>query len=205
MIERIVTRPHKWRGYINMELLSIKQKIKQVKKGDQTAYEHVVLLFQDRIYRHCIRMVGNVHEAEDIAQEVFLRAYINIHSFDMNRTFSTWIYRIATNLAIDRLRKRKPDYYLDADVKGTDGLTMYSQIPADDQLPEDVVETLELKSHVHQQIARLSPIYRGVILLRYLEDFSLNEISEILDIPLGTVKTRLYRGREALRKRLRDM
>lgn len=188
-----------------MEFLIVKQKIKKVKKGDQAAYEDVVLIFQDRIYQHCIRMVGNAHEAEDIAQEVFIRAYINIHSFDNNRKFSTWLYRIATNLSIDRLRKRKPDYYLDADVKGTEGLTMYSQIPTAEQLPEDVVESLELKNYVHEEIANLSPIYRSIILLRYLEDFSLNEISEILDIPLGTVKTRLFRARETLRKRFRNL
>lgn len=188
-----------------MEFLLIKQKIKQVKKGDQAAYEDVVLFFQDRIYHHCMRMLGNAHEAEDVAQEAFIRAYINIHSFDSNRKFSTWLYRIATNLTIDRLRKRKPDYYLDAEVKGTDGLTMYGQIPTDTELPEDAVEKLELKNYVHEEIAGLTPIYRSIILLRYLEDFSLKEISDILDIPLGTVKTRLHRGREALRGRLRDL
>jgi len=188
-----------------MEFLLIKQIIKRVKKGDQAAYEDVVLLFQDRIYQHCLRMVGNVHEAEDIAQEVFIRAYTNIHSFDISRKFSTWLYRIATNLTIDRLRKRKPDYHLDANVKGTDGLTMYARIPMDDPLPEEVVETLELKGYVHEEIARLSPIYRSIILLRYMEDFSVKEISDILDIPLGTVKTRLFRGREALRNRLRNL
>ena len=102
-----------------MELLMIREKIKRVKKGDQAAYEEVVQLFQNRIYHHCYRMIGNIHEAEDLAQEVFIRAYVNIHSFDNNRNFSTWIYRIATNLTIDRLRKRKPDYYLDAEIKGT--------------------------------------------------------------------------------------
>lgn len=76
-------------------------------------------------------MLGNVHEAEDIAQEAFIRAYVNIDSFDINRKFSTWLYRIATNLTIDRIRKKKPDYYLDAEVAGTEGLTMYSQIAAD--------------------------------------------------------------------------
>ncbi|MGV2516621.1 UNVERIFIED_CONTAM: sigma-70 family RNA polymerase sigma factor, partial [Bacillus subtilis] len=83
--------------------------------------------------------LGNVHEAEDIAQEAFIRAYVNIDSFDINRKFSTWLYRIATNLSIDRIRKKKPDYYLDAEVAGTEGLTMYSQIAADGVLHEDAV------------------------------------------------------------------
>lgn len=186
-----------------MESLLIKGKIKQVKKGDQAAFEEVVMLFQNRIYQHCFRMVGNAHEAEDLAQEVFIRAYININSFDDNRKFSPWLYRIATNLTIDRLRKRKPDYFLDAEIKGTEGLTMYSQLATDDRLPEDEVEGLELQSYIHQEISNLPPIYRSIIILRYLEEFPLKEISEIMDIPLGTVKTRIHRGREILRRKLR--
>lgn len=187
-----------------MELI-IRDKIKQVKKGDQAAFEDVVLFYQDKIYQHCNRMLGNAHEAEEIAQEAFIRAYINIHSYDERRKFSTWLYRIATNLTIDRLRKRKPDYYLDAEVKGTEGLDMYSQLAADEKLPEDELEELELQEYIQKQIAELPPKYRSIIMLRYLEDFSLQEISEILDIPIGTVKTRVHRGREALRKKLRHV
>ena len=95
-------------------------------------------------------MLGNAHEAEDIAQEAFIRAYVNIESFDVNRKFSTWLYRIATNLTIDRIRK-KPDYYLDAEVAGTEGLNMYSQIAADGILPEDEVVSLELSSTIQQK------------------------------------------------------
>lgn len=187
-----------------MELI-IRDKIKQVKKGDQAAFEDIVLFYQDKIYQHCNRMLGNAHEAEEIAQEAFIRAYINIHSYDERRKFSTWLYRIATNLTIDRLRKRKPDYYLDAEVKGTEGLDMYSQLAAEEKLPEDELEELELQNYIQKQIAELPPKYRSIIMLRYLEDFSLQEISEILDIPIGTVKTRVHRGREALRKKLRHV
>lgn len=187
-----------------MELI-IRDKIKQVKKGDQAAFEDIVLFYQDKIYQHCNRMLGNAHEAEEIAQEAFIRAYINIHSYDERRKFSTWLYRIATNLTIDRLRKRKPDYYLDAEVKGTEGLDMYSQLAAEEKLPEDELEGLELQNYIQKQIAELPPKYRSIIMLRYLEDFSLQEISEILDIPIGTVKTRVHRGREALRKKLRHV
>ncbi|HEY4600564.1 MAG TPA: RNA polymerase sigma factor SigW [Cerasibacillus sp.] len=181
----------------------IREKIKRVKKGDQSAFEDVVVLFQSRIYQHCYRMLGNAHEAEDIAQEAFIRAYVNIHSYDDKRKFSTWLYRIATNLSIDRLRKRKPDFFLDAEIKGTDGLDMYSQLATDARLPEEEVQGMELQNYIYQEIANLPPIYRSIITLRYLEEFSLKEISEIMDLPLGTVKTRIHRGREALRKKLR--
>ncbi|GEN31665.1 RNA polymerase sigma-70 factor (ECF subfamily) [Cerasibacillus quisquiliarum] len=181
----------------------IREKIKKVKKGDQSAFEDIVVLFQSKIYQHCYRMLGNAHEAEDVAQEAFIRAYVNIHSYDDSRKFSTWLYRIATNLSIDRLRKRKPDYFLDAEIKGTDGLDMYSQLATDARLPEEEVQGMELEKMIYQEIANLPPIYRSIITLRYLEEFSLKEISEIMDLPLGTVKTRIHRGREALRKKLR--
>ncbi len=88
-----------------MEMM-IKKRIKQVKKGDYDAFADIVDIYKDKIYQLCYRMLGNVHEAEDIAQEAFIRAYVNIDSFDINRKFSTWLYRIATNLTIDRIRKR---------------------------------------------------------------------------------------------------
>ncbi|MDR4432820.1 RNA polymerase sigma factor SigW [Bacillus tequilensis] len=187
-----------------MEMM-IKKRIKQVKKGDQNAFADIVDIYKDKIYQLCYRMLGNVHEAEDIAQEAFIRAYVNIDSFDINRKFSTWLYRIATNLTIDRIRKKKPDYYLDAVVAGTEGLTMYSQIAADGVLPEDAVVSLELSHTIQQKILKLPDKYRTVIVLKYIDELSLIEIGEILNIPVGTVKTRIHRGREALRKQLRDL
>lgn len=183
----------------------IKKRIKQVKKGDQNAFADIVDIYKDKIYQLCYRMLGNVHEAEDIAQEAFIRAYVNIDSFDTNRKFSTWLYRIATNLTIDRIRKKKPDYYLDAEVAGTEGLTMYSQIAADGVLPEDAIVSLELSNTIQQKILKLPDKYRTVIVLKYIDELSLIEIGEILNIPVGTVKTRIHRGREALRKQLRDL
>ncbi|MEC0406415.1 RNA polymerase sigma factor SigW [Bacillus velezensis] len=183
----------------------IKKRIKQVKKGDQNAFAEIVDLYKDKIYQLCYRMLGNVHEAEDIAQEAFIRAYVNIDSFDINRKFSTWLYRIATNLTIDRIRKKKPDYYLDAEVAGAEGLTMYSQIAADGVLPDDAVLSLELSDTIQKKILKLPDKYRTVIVLKYIDELSLIEIGEILNIPVGTVKTRIHRGREALRKQLRDL
>ncbi|MGM0846788.1 MAG: RNA polymerase sigma factor SigW [Bacillota bacterium] len=183
----------------------VNKRIKQVLKGDQDAFAEVIELYKDKVFQICFRMLGNRHEAEDISQEAFIRAYVNIHTFNQNRKFSTWLYRIATNLCIDRIRKKKPDYYLDAEVKGTEGLTMYSQIAADGQLPEEEVEEMELQAEIQRQILKLPDKYRSVIVLKYIEELSLQEISGILDLPLGTVKTRIHRGREALRKQLRNM
>jgi len=183
----------------------INKRIKQVLKGDQSAYEDIVNLYQHKLYQVCYRMLASKEEAEDITQEAFVRAYINLHSFDQKRKFSTWIYRIATNLCIDRIRKKKPDYYLDAEVAGTEGLDMYSQIAADEQLPEETLEQMELQERIQYEISRLPDKYRAVIVLKYIEELSLQEISEILEMPLGTVKTRIHRGREALRKQLANV
>lgn len=181
----------------------VKKRIKQVIKGDQDAFGEIVEIYKNSVYQLAFRMLGNQHEAEDIAQEAFIRAYVNIKSFNQDLKFSTWLFRIATNLCIDRIRKKKPDYYLDAEVSGTEGLTMYSQVSSDTPLPETELESLELHETVQKEILKLPEKYRSAIVLKYIEELSLNEISEILELPIGTVKTRIHRGREALRQQLR--
>ncbi len=183
----------------------IKERINQVLKGDHNAFGEIVEIYKDKVFQICFRMLGNRQEAEDLAQEAFVRAYVNIRSFNITMKFSTWLYRIATNLCIDRLRKKKPDYYLDAEVAGTEGLNMYSQIASDMAKPEEEVESLELQETIQVEIMKLPDKYRSVIVLKYIEELSLKEISEILDLPVGTVKTRIHRGREALRKQLRHL
>ncbi|MFJ7995168.1 RNA polymerase sigma factor SigW [Peribacillus frigoritolerans] len=183
----------------------IKERINQVLKGDHNAFGEIVEIYKDKVFQICFRMLGNRQEAEDLAQEAFVRAYVNIRSFNITMKFSTWLYRIATNLCIDRLRKKKPDYYLDAEVAGTEGLNMYSQIASDMAKPEEEVESLELQETIQVEIMKLPEKYRSVIVLKYIEELSLKEISEVLDLPVGTVKTRIHRGREALRKQLRHL
>ena len=183
----------------------VNKRINEVLKGNQDAFEEIVTLFQHRLYHVCYRMLSNAQEAEDIAQEAFVRAYINIHTFDQKRKFSTWLFRIATNLCIDRIRKKKPDYYLDANVPGTEGLDMYSQIAADGDLPEEEVERMETQKRIQYEISKLPDKYRSVIILRYIEELPLQEIGDILELPLGTVKTRVHRGRAALRKQMGNL
>ncbi|MFD9628529.1 RNA polymerase sigma factor SigW [Peribacillus muralis] len=183
----------------------IKERINQVVKGDHNAFGEIVEIYKDKVFQICFRILGNRQEAEDLAQEAFVRAFVNIRSFNIDMKFSTWLYRIATNLCIDRLRKKKPDYYLDAEVAGTDGLNMYSQLASNMAKPEVEAESLELQETIQAEIMKLPEKYRSVIVLKYIEELSLKEISEILDLPVGTVKTRIHRGREALRKQLRHL
>lgn len=182
----------------------VKKIVLEVKKGNQEAFAELMDLYKDKVYHIVYRMLGNVHESQDVAQEAFLRAFTNIDSYDINRKFSTWLFRIATNLAIDRIRKKKPDFHLEDQVAGTEDLTYYSQFSTDEELPEDQVVQLEMQDWMQEQIMLLPPKYRSAIILKYLEDLSLKEISEILHLPVATVKTRIHRGREALRKRLKD-
>ncbi|HEU5138416.1 MAG TPA: sigma-70 family RNA polymerase sigma factor, partial [Bacillales bacterium] len=109
----------------------VQRVIKKVRKGDQQAFGELIDLYQHKVYQICFRMVSNRQEAEDLAQEAFLRAYLNIDSYDSNKKFSSWLFRIATNLTIDRLRKKKPDFYLDAEIAGSEGLTMYNRLSAE--------------------------------------------------------------------------
>lgn len=176
--------------------------VKLARKGDQVAFAELVDLYKDRLFHLAYRMLSNRHEAEDVVQETFLRVYKNWHRYDEKQKFSTWIYRISTNLCIDRLRKRKPSYYLDAEMNDQDGLDGYTLIPGDERTPESEYLLSETQQIIHQAIESLPAKYKSVIVLRYLQELSLQEIGEVLDMPVTTVKTRVHRGREFLRKKL---
>jgi len=171
-------------------------------KGDQQAFAELVSLYQDKLYHMAYRMLNNRQEAEDVVQDTFLRVYKNLDRYDDTMKFSTWIYRIATNLSIDRLRQRKLSYSLDAESTDHEGLDGYSMIPSDDRTPESETLLSELQETIRQAIDTLPPKYKTVMVLRYLQDMSLQEIGDVLDMPVTTVKTRVHRGREFMRKRL---
>lgn len=172
------------------------------RKGDQRAFAEIVELYKDKIFHLAYRMLNNRHEAEDVVQETFLRVFRNLDRYDENLKFSTWIYRIGTNLCIDRLRKRKPSYSLDAEINDQDGTDGYSMIPSDDRTPESEMLLSETQRIIHESIESLPAKYKTIMLLRYIQDLSLQEISDVLDLPVTTIKTRVHRGREFLRKKL---
>jgi len=171
-------------------------------KGDQRAFAEIVDMYKDKLYHLAFRMTSNRQEAEDVVQETFLRVYKNLDRYDENQKFSTWIYRIATNLCIDRLRKRKAIYSLDAESADHEGLDGYAMLPSDDRTPESELLLSETQRLIQEAIATLPIKYKSVMILRYLQDLSLQEISDVLDMPVTTVKTRVHRGREFLRKKL---
>ncbi|MCO7125301.1 RNA polymerase sigma factor SigW [Sporolactobacillus shoreicorticis] len=181
---------------------SEKRLIKKIRKGDQQAFAELVERYKNSVFAICLRMVGNAQEAEDLSQEAFIRAYNRIDQYDHDRKFSTWLFRIATNLSIDFLRRRKNNVSLDAVVPGTEGLSLNTMLPDEGEQPEDQMVRKETEEMVQEQIKRLPDKYRSAIVLKYIEDLSLKEISEIMEIPVGTVKTRIHRGREMLRKNM---
>lgn len=185
-----------------MELLEIRI-VKRAQKGDRLAFAELVELYKDKLYNLGYRMLGNPQEAEDVAQETLLRAYANLHKYNASHKFSTWIYRIATNLCIDRMRKKKADYSLDAEVDGVEGGTMYTRLASPDRTPEEELVRTETQREVQAAIESLPENYRAAVILKYLHDMSLQEIADILEVPVSTIKTRIHRGREALREGLR--
>lgn len=174
------------------------------REGDRNAFAELVDIYKDKIFHLSYRMMNNAQEAEDVVQETFLRVYLNLHRYDETLKFSTWIFRIATNLCIDRLRKRKAIYSLDADMADSEGTDWYALLPSDGETPEKQLVVSETREEVRRAIASLPEKYKSVIILRYLHDLSLQEIGDVLDMPITTVKTRVHRGREYLRKRLEN-
>lgn len=172
------------------------------RNGDRQAFEELVDMYKDKIYHLGYRMLGNSGEAEDVVQDTFLRVYMNLDRYDENQKFSTWIYRIATNLCIDRLRKRKPNYSLDAEMPDGEGADWYSMLPANQDTPEEETVLSETQHQIRKAIDTLPEKYKSVVILRYLHDLSLQEIGDVLKMPVTTVKTRVHRGREFLRKKL---
>ena len=172
--------------------------------GDQEAFAELIERYKDKIYRLGYRMLGNQQEAEDITQETFLRVHMNLEKYDGKHKFSTWIFRIGTNLCIDRMRKKRlAAYSLDAQIGDEEGTDGYSFVQSKDDSPENQVILSESQQRVRRIIDDLPEKYKSVIILFYLHDFSIKEISDVVEMPVATVKTRLHRGRELLRKKLK--
>lgn len=176
--------------------------VERCQQGRLEYFGGLVERYQTRIYNMAYRMLGNREEAEDVTQETFINVYRALRTFKGER-FSPWIYKIASNLCLDQLRRRRPPTVsLDAPI-GPEG-DMPREIADDTELPEDVALAGVLGLDVQRAIDSLPEKYRTVVVLRHIEDLSYEEIADVLGLPLGTVKTRLFRARESLRVLLRD-
>ena len=179
--------------------------LRDAQNGDVQAFEAVVEAYQDQVFTLALRLLSDPAEAEDAVQETFLRVYTHLPRYDWKFKFTTWLYRIATNICIDRLRKRKPESSLDCESPGCgDGVVsmLRDRLAADDPTPEQAILRAETCNEVQRALADLPPLYRTVLVLRYIQELSLQEISDILHIPITTVKTRVHRGREGMKQLL---
>lgn len=166
-------------------------------EGDQDAFAELVYTYQDAVYNLCYRLLSERTEAEDAAQEAFLRAYLNLQRYDPSRSFKTWLLTIASNHCIDRLRRRRMQW-LSIEDEMLPGLSLSSDEPE----PEDAAMTKEQKTAIQGLLDQLNPEYRAAVVLRYWYDYSYSEIADILDTTESAIKSRLFRARQILAEKL---
>ncbi len=170
--------------------------IRGFKKGDISAFDQLVLKYQDKVFNLCRHMLGDAHDADDAAQDIFIKAYRNLNHFKPDASFYTWLYRIAVNTCLD-YRKRP---FFGSIFKSSPQAEESFQEPASEApSPDNLYEAKQLSLALRRSLAKLSPKLRAVIILKEVEGLSYEEIAEVLDVSTGTVKSRISRAREELR------
>ena len=181
----------------NSDELSI---IDRFKKGEEAAFEELVLKYQDRIYNLCRHMLGNTSDAEDAAQDTLLKAYQKLKDFRPEASLYTWLYRIAVNTCLDY--KKKP--FFESLFKSSEKDEQYLiEQPSDAPSPERLYASKQIGYVLQKSLRYLSPKLRTVIILKEIEGLSYEEMAEVLDISAGTVKSRISRARDELKKSLK--
>ncbi|NIM21577.1 MAG: sigma-70 family RNA polymerase sigma factor [Candidatus Latescibacteria bacterium] len=181
----------------DIELISL------AKAGQEKAFRALLGKYQGSVYSICLRMVRDREQAADLAQDVFLKVFTMLDRYDPSYAFSSWLFKITSNLCIDHLRKRRVETYpMEAPLEGNDG-EFARQYEAPDPTPETQMIRKEQMASLDKAVDALPPHYRMIILLRHQENLSYDEIAVALNIPLGTVKARIHRAREMLKERLK--
>lgn len=165
--------------------------VQRARRGDAAAFEQLVTAYRDRVYRLALRLCGNGADADEAAQEAFLAAWRGLPNFRGESRFSTWLYQLATHAAIDLLRREKRHAAGDIDEVDT---------PDSAPSPQQQAERNEQRQAVRDAVLQLPPEQRQVVVLRFMEELSYEEIGAALHLPVGTVKSRLNRAKAALRE-----
>ena len=168
--------------------------ISRARGGDREAFGALVEQYRDNVYRLAYRMCGNAYDADEAAQEAFVAAWRALPNFRGDAKFSTWLYRLTTNTAIDVMRREKRHQ--------TVGDGEMVDVADDADSPQETVERTEQQEAVQKALSTLSEEYREVLLLRYMEELDYAEIAEVLQLPSGTVKSRINRAKAALKTAL---
>lgn len=178
--------------------------IDQAQSGNKEAFERLVLMYQDQVYASCMRLTNHYSDAEDLAQEVFVQAYIAIRSFRKEADFGTWLHRIAVNRWINICRKERKivTFSLDKSIATEDG-DIERDIEDDGISLQEHIEQQDFGIRIHDALQQLDAEFRIVMVLRYLEEYSYQEIADHINVPLGTVKSRISRATKQLQQILR--
>lgn len=172
--------------------------------GKQSSYEKLMKKYYQMIYNLVYRMISKKEDVEDLTQEAFIKAFNSLQNFDKQFAFSTWLFKIATNNAIDYLRKKKLyTFSIDKEIQADDSDYKF-EIPDHENKPDRHILDDQLKTILNEAIDTLPKKYKDVIVLRHKEEKEYEEIAKELKIPLGTVKAHIFRGRELLNKYLKD-
>lgn len=184
--------------------MSEEQLIRRAQQGDNGAFEELLLLHQKKVYNLCLRMSANPDDALDLSQEAFLRAWRSLGQYQFEASFSTWLFRLTSNICIDFLRRKKrrqepslTESYDDSD----EGAEL--SVPDAQPGPEQQAMTNETKIELARAMEQLSPEHREILQLRVIEDLQYEQIADILGVRVGTVKSRLARARLSFRKILK--
>jgi RNA polymerase sigma-70 factor (ECF subfamily) len=168
--------------------------------GDAAAFGFLVRRYQDRLYNTVYRLLDNAEDAQDVVQEAFLHAYQSLDSFKGDSLFFTWLYRIAVNTAISLKRKQRVVLSIDGFRNGKTGVDPHD--PSDTIRPEHALEQQEQEQRVQGALSRLSPEHRAVLIMKDMEGQKYETMAEILQVPIGTIRSRLHRARLELRELL---
>lgn len=160
-------------------------------EGDDRAFEYLFIRYREAIYRLFVQRLGGASDADDLLQETFIKVYINLHRYSSEYTFGQWVYTIARNTFIDYVRRRADDLSIDE---------RFSSPPSNTPTPEESVISLQQRTQIEHYLERLTPRYRQLIVMRFFDEYSYEEIAAKLALPLGTVKTQIHRAREQMCK-----
>jgi RNA polymerase sigma-70 factor (ECF subfamily) len=176
--------------------------VRRVQAGNNEAFEELVRRYERRIYNITYRLLGNEQDASEALQDAFLRAYRFIGRFEFKSSFFTWLYRIATNVSLSRLRKRPRVETVSLDAPTEPGGDMTLEIPDEKYTPERLFQQRQLRAAMKDAVDNLPEDYRSVVVLRDLEGLSNEEAGKVLNLSVAAVKSRLHRGRLVLRSKL---
>jgi RNA polymerase sigma-70 factor (ECF subfamily) len=168
--------------------------------GDAAAFGELVRRHQDRLFNTVIRLVGNADDAQDVVQEAFLNAYQSLDGFKGDSLFFTWLYRIAVNTAISLRRKQRVSVSIDSSRNGEFPIDPLD--PSEQSRPGHALERAEQERRIQQALSRLSPEHRAVLVMKDMEGQKYETMAEILQVPIGTIRSRLHRARLELRQLL---